>query len=92
MRREGLTKTQADALRDAHQSIHCAGLIEVAAQRGRGTVWVGHHRDCVTEHTNSTIHFLFTEGLVDRTGSKPMREVQITDAGIARLFNGVGSA
>jgi hypothetical protein len=80
-----LTPYQLDALRDAHRSISHGGLTEVAANHGNGTVWVGNHPDCAAEHGNTTVHFLFTEGLLDRTGTRPMREATITEEGILQL-------
>lgn len=80
-----LSAEHVSALADAHQSINHGGLEEVAGDRGIGTVWVGSHPDLIAEHRNSTIHFLFAEGLLARTGRKPMRVAEITEAGLLEL-------
>lgn len=78
-----LTDEQLAALLDAYRSLNYGGLEEVAGDIG--TVWVGAHPELTTEHRNSTVHVLFAAGLLNRTGRKPMREAEITEAGLLEL-------
>lgn len=80
-----LTEAQFSALWDAHLSLYHGGLSEVSARRGNVTVWIGGQPDCAIEHSNSTVHFLFVEGLLTRMGDRPTRTAEITEKGILEL-------
>jgi len=80
-----LTAPQIAALKDAHQSINEGGLTEARCRNSMGTEWLGNSSDSNTAHTNAAVHFLFTEGLLERLGVSPNREAFITEIGIFEL-------
>jgi hypothetical protein len=80
-----LTPTQLEALKDAHKSRNYGGIRELPSADGQTTEWQGFHPKCDTRHNNTTMHFLFTEGLISRIGTEPQRFAQLTEQGLMQL-------
>lgn len=83
MSRASLTDEQLAALGDAHASAHNGGLVEALHVGTSGTYWISAASE--REHRNSTVHFLHTEGLLNRVGDAPGRTATITEIGILEL-------
>jgi hypothetical protein len=80
-----LTPTQLNALKDAHLSRNYGGMRELPSADHQTTEWQGFHPKCQARHSNTTMHFLFTEGLISRIGTKPKRFAQLTEYGLLQL-------
>jgi len=76
-----LTTDDYAALGDAHLSVNHGGLSEATSGK-RGTVFVGNHPDCHTEHRAHVVSSLAERGFLQIIGQPPLRSAHITEVGM----------